>query len=211
MFLTKIAQIFRKRPQKEPVELKERIVNYNDSELVRILKQRTYYTDEAVEIAVKEAMRRGMINSEQDLFDEKFRVEKLSFSWFPLPSNEAAVLKLQKSIARSLLFCGVIPIVFGFLEINTGNVLNGKIILAVGFLWIFLSSQMLRTFNLLFLIILFLLDFASLVFIYWRLFQSSAAGLIDFFIVTSLFLLVTYGLLYFRKTGTSKNNYNSPE
>lgn len=107
--MSKIYQIFHRKSTEDTRDLTERYSEYSDEHILKILKQRTYYIPEAAQLAIDEALKRGLIKSEQDLLSEAFRVEELKFSWFPKPVNKANGMKISRSIGRSLVFAAFCP------------------------------------------------------------------------------------------------------
>lgn len=174
------------------------IPNYSDEELLNVLKRRSYYTKEAADLAIQEAIKRGIIYSEQDLFSEKFREEKLRYSWFPVPQNTEARVKIQRSIIRSLIGTGLIPLVFGAFQIYRGYGEYAEIYVAFGLLWIILSILLNRKRTGLILLSLGVADMAAIVYSLHKLIVASRA-VIEYFIVITIFLMVLYGLLFLYK------------
>lgn len=180
-------------------DFKARYAEFSDDEISTILKKRKHYQTEAVKVAIAEAISRGLIHSEQDLFSEKFREEQLRFSVFPKIENEKARLKTRTSIARSLIIIGAIPTIWGGINFYQTQKFENIAILLLGAVWIFASFQLMKkpgriTINLLFLILVAafvycITLFTSLVFI----------SFFDVFFAIVTGLLILYGLLYYRK------------
>jgi len=204
--LTKIVQIFKRKSKEVPLNLNDRMAACTDDELFKVLKKRIYYTEEAARIAIEEAKRRGLINSEYDLLSDKFRAEELEFSWFPLPESEGARQRIRKSIGRSLVICGIIPIVFGFLEINSGSVGFGRIILAFGIVCGVLSTQFARAYQKLLFYGLMVANAMAFVFVCSRVFKMKTPVILDFFVALTVFLMIAYGLLYIRRIELSNES-----
>ena len=97
--------MWRKREKKENTDFRKDIPEYSDEQLIAILKLRDHYQPEAAKLAVNEALKRGIINSEQDLLAEEYRCEPIKFSLFPEIKKKINRVKIRKSIARSLVLC----------------------------------------------------------------------------------------------------------
>lgn len=175
------------------------MADHSDEELKLVLKKRKYYTPEAADLAINEAISRGILNSENDLVDEQFRTEEMQFSWFPVPDNETTRLKIRKSIIRILFFCGLIPLLFGFIETNSGNISEGKFFLGFALLWIALSARLLKNYHHLVLLLLHGASVTAVVYTLVHLLQAKTIVVMDVFIAIVLFLMVSYGLFYVRK------------
>ena len=195
--MSKIYQIFHRKSTFDTRDLNERFAEYTDEQILKVLKLRTYYTQEAVQLAIDEAIKRNILNSEQDLISEKYRVEELQFSWFPKPHNQENRKRISQSIGRSLVICGVLPVVFGLVEMNTANRTSGSLILLFGLVWIFLSAQMQRSYHRIFPISLLAANVLATGYVYFRLMSAGVDVFMDYFICTVLFLLINYGVVYF--------------
>jgi hypothetical protein len=125
-------------------EFKKIIAGYSDDELRKVLKKRKLYQKEAADFAIQEAIRRGIIYSEQDLFAKEYKDEPEKFSLFPIIENEKARAKFKKSISRSLLIIGVLPVVWGVIKIWGGFQIEGVLIFIFGAAWSFTSFQLMR-------------------------------------------------------------------
>lgn len=171
----------------------------SDDSLVTVLKQRKYYTSEAADIAVKEALKRKIIASEADLLSDKFRGKELRFSWFPLSQNSATRLRMRRSIVRSLVICGLIPLVFGFLELNAGRLWKGQLMLTFGLLWIVLSAQLSKKHRALIWGLLLGGMALAFAFVLVQFVSLRSVPAMDVLVALVLFSFISYGLLYLYK------------
>ncbi len=175
------------------------IPDYNDEQIIDILRKRSYYQPKAVELAMEEAFRRELINSEQDLFDEQFRVQPLKFKLFPHIEDSKNKHKIRKSIARGILISGIIPTIWGFLKINTNYQIEGGILVTIGMIWIFLSSRLIQQVNFALVNILLAISAASVFYVGNLFLMSKTIILMDLFIVVVLYGMLLYGLLFIRR------------
>jgi len=186
-------------PENLPPDFSVKYAEYSDSEIIGILKKRNHYQNEAEKAAINEALKRGLIHSEQDLFKEEFREEKQGFSFFPYIENEKARTKTRKSIARSLLIVGAIPTVWGVYKIYLTQMFEGGILLSLGLLWMSISFQMMKAAGTKMFNLLFLMWLAAVGYFLKLIFTASSVKVVDVFFITAICLLVFYGLLYYRK------------
>ena len=184
---------------KREVDFREDIPNYSDEQLKEVLRLRDHYQPEAAQLAIQEALKRGIINSEQDLFSEEFRCEEMQFSLFPKIKRDRNRIKIRRSIARSLVICSVLPVVFGLIEMKTGNRWEGAGILLFGLLWLFCSSQLIKVFHVLFIRSLMTGTILGVLYIFYRLISSKTYIFMDFFLVLVLAGLIFYGLIFILK------------
>jgi len=126
-------------------EFRQIIAGYTDDELRKVLKKRKLYRKEAADFAIQEAIRRGLIYSEQDLFAKEYKDEPEKFSIFPSIENEKARAKFKKSISRSLLILGILPMVWGGFKIYETQSLEGILMFIFGATWSLTSFQLMRS------------------------------------------------------------------
>ena len=188
-----------KRSAKLNNDFRKDIPNATNEQLVGILKKRDYYQKEAAQLAIEEAIKRGIIHSEQDLFAEEYKVEEIKTSIFPGIEKTENKQKIRKSIARSLFICGVLPVVFGLVQMNASNVFEGAAILFFGLLWMVSAAQLIKQFQHVLFILLFAESTFGLIYILGKLLMLKSEVFMDYFIPSVLFLLIIYGLLFMKR------------
>ena len=157
---------------------------------------RDHYQPEAAKLAIQEALKRGIINSEQDLFSEKYRCEEIQFSLFPKIKRDRNRIKIRKSIARSMVISSALPVVYGLVEMRTGNKWEGAAILLFGLLWLFCSAQLIKMFHVFFVRCLMAGTVLGVLYIFYRLISLQTTVFMDFFLVLVLTGLIYYGLIF---------------
>ncbi len=180
-------------------DFRKSIPEYDDDEIITILKKRKQYQPEAAEIAVQEAIKRGLIHSDQDLFSKEFQQETVKPSLFPTINKERNRNKIRKSIARGLLIVGSIPTVWGIFKISENSFYEGILLILLGAIWIYGSAQLMRSVSSKITNLLFLMLFASVAYIVKLILGMKNLSAMDFVIPIILVLLVAYGLLFIRK------------
>ena len=174
-------------------------IKHTDEQILEILKKREQYQPEAVDVAVKEAISRKLIHSEQDLFSPEFSPEPLKRKLIPEIHREKNKNRIRKSLGRSLLIAGVLPLIFGFVRYNSGQLFEGIGILVFGLTWMFLSAQIIRKGSKSVIHLLLGIAFASLIYVGYLFADSKSVIFMDVFIIAVLYLLVFYGLFFVRK------------
>lgn len=178
----------------------EEIYNdYSDEELMEVLRKRKHYQKEAAKTAIKEAIKRGIINSEQDLFSEEFRVEPLKFSILPTIQNEIAKRKIRKSVARSLLIIGVLPVVWGSIQIFHANTFEGVILFILGSFWIYISIKLVKEIQTKWINILYLFFGAAVIYSVSFFAGQKSLVIMDVIVAAILLGFILYALLFIRK------------
>lgn len=191
--------MFKGKTKKITTDFRKDIPEYTDEKIIAILKQRDHYQEEAAQLAIQEAIKRGIINSEQDLFAEEYKVEAIQYSLFPSIRRANNQQKIRRSIARSFVICGVMPFVFGFLQINKGNLIEGSLIVATGVLWIYFSAQLIKHYHRFFVYGLLTESILGISYIMVQLVLLKRFVFFDFFIPIVLFLFVLYGLIFLKR------------
>lgn len=175
--------------------------NFSDDEIAIVLKKRNHYQKTAVEVAVQEAIKRGIIHSEEDLLSAEFNVKPMPFTFFPKIENEKARLKTLKSMSRSLLIVGAVPTIWGALKVYRGHLYEGLILLILGLIWISVSFQMMKTVSSRGVSVLLVIFVAAVFYVSRLLWANIFTSVTDVFISVIFCLLALYGLLYMRKLG----------
>ena len=157
---------------------------------------RDHYQPEAAKLAIQEALKRGIINSEQDLFSEEYRCEEIQFSLFPKIKRDRNRIKIRKSIARSMVISSALPVVYGLVEMRTGNKWEGAAILLFGLLWLFCSAQLIKMFHVFFVRCLMAGTVLGVLYIFYRLISLQTTVFMDFFLVLVFTGLIFYGLIF---------------
>ena len=180
-------------------DFKEIINKHTDEQILEILKKREHYQPKAVDMAVREAIDRKLIHSEQDLFSPEFSPEQLKRKLIPDINRKKNKKRIRKSLGRSLLIAGVLPLIFGFVRYNAGQLFEGIILLTFGLTWMFLSAQIIRKGSKPIIHLLIGITFVSMMYVGYLFAGSKSLIFMDVFITAVLYLLVFYGLFFVRK------------
>ncbi len=180
-------------------DFRSSIPHYSDEEILTILKKRKQYQLEAATLAIQEAIKRGLINSEQDLFSEKFQEKPSEFYLLPIIIDDKNKNKIRKSISRILLIVGVIPVVWGVMLFTKSNSVEGVLLVLLGAVWIYASAQLMRSVQTKMVNLLFMMLVASVAYIVKIMLGMKGLVIMDYFIPVILFSFITYGLLFIRR------------
>lgn len=192
--------MWQKRYSKKAIDFREAIPNYTDEQLKEVLKLRDHYQPEAARLAIQEALKRHLINTEQDLLSEEYRSKEISFSWFPKIRRDRNRIKIRRSIARSLVIVSVLPVVYGLVEMKTrNNWFQGAAILLFGLLWLFCSAQLIKYYSVLLLSLLMGGTVLAALYIVFSLARKGTLILFDLFLVCAVVGLIFYGLVFILK------------
>lgn len=178
----------------------ERYTNYSDQQIKEILKNRHDYQQPAVTAAIKVAIEREIIHSEQDLIAPEYQIITThKKTAFPEVSNAYQYQKIVKSIFRVLFFVSFIPIIFGILKYAEGQLTMTYLGVGIGLLWFALTYALKKTQKLIiiFIQILFLIPLS--VFLGIRLIQQEIFRVTDMMVLVIMTALIVYFLLYLRR------------
>ncbi len=179
-------------------EFEKIIAGYSDNELRTVLKKRSHYRKEAADFAIQEAIRRGLIYSEQDLFASEYKLEKEKFSVFPNIDNEKIRNKYKKSISRSLMLLGVVPLILGGIKIFKTQSIEGILIFVFGAVWSFSSFKLMQAINIKLINLLILLYVVAVAYLVKTIIEVHFLSTIDILVMLMAVLSVLYGIGFLR-------------
>jgi len=184
----------------DKMNLYERYSSYTDSQILEILKRHKDYQEAAVDLAVKIAIERQLINSGQDLLAPEFQNRKSSgFNLFPEISSGYHRERLIGSIFRFLYLVSLLPLAYGILNYAKGEMLQTLLGVGVGLIWFLLGLLLDKTRKLVVFFPLFVLLFSVSLIIGIKIFEKEPLLLLDFAMLLIGTLLPFYLLLYLKK------------
>lgn len=175
----------------------ERYSKLSDDQLLDILKNQKDYQENARNAAVKIAIERQLINSENDLFSSEFQYTNESKTTaFPTVENEVQAKRLNGSIFRVLFILSVIPLIYASLKF-AGGMVNQAILGGIaGIMWISGIFLLKKTRNALYLIPLFGLLVLVASYTALQIIELKPVKIADVFVLILGTLLVAYFLFY---------------
>lgn len=180
--------------------------DYSDAQILEILRTHKDFQDQAVTAAVKIAIERQLIHSEQDLMSPEFQYTKIDgFTIFPVITNAYHQGRLIASIFRFLYILSFIPLIYGIMKYAEGNLNQTILGITTGIVWFFLSLLLNKTRKLVFDTLLIFLLVIVVLFTGMRVFAIDSHRFMDLVMLLIGFLLSGYLLLYLRKL-ISQNN-----
>jgi len=178
----------------------ERYITLTDIEILEILKRRKDYQDLAVDAAVKIAIERKLISTEQDLFSPEFETAGSNGTkLFPDVSNEYHRQRLIGSVFRFLYMMSFLPLVFGIMKYAEGQLLLSFLGVGIGVVWFILSFLLSRSRKKFTFIPLFAVLVSSSIYIGWQIFDKSPFHFLDLFVLLVGTILTAYLLLFLRR------------
>lgn len=178
----------------------ERFSAYTDEEILEILRKHKDYQDRAIIEAVKIAIDRKLINSEQDLMSPDFQYSKSKrFTLFPDIENAYHRNRVIYSIFRYLYVLSLLPIIYGGLKYAEGNSAHTIGGLLIGATWFVFSILLSRTKKPVFFVFLFAMLFLVVASIGSHIVKTGNLQSMDMMILLIALLLSSYLLFYLRK------------
>jgi len=183
----------------------ERYSNYTDNQILEILRNQKGYQEGARNAAVKIAIERKLIHSEQDLMSPEFQKAKnTSLTLFPKMTSFYHHQRLLGSIFRFLYVLSFLPVVYGFLKYAEGFVDQTILGLCVGVVWFLLIFLLKKTEKPVILLPLFgILIFVGIS-IAFKIAASHPIRIFDFVVLFIGLLLTVYFLILLMKLMQNK-------
>jgi len=183
-----------------PISFYERYAGFSDQQIKDVLKNHKNYQEKAVNAAIKIAIERELIHSEQDLLAPEYQSPaSVGLSIFPEITNVYQYKKIVASIFRILFFASLIPISFGVIKYADDQLNMTFLGVGIGLIWLILTFTLFKTRK---LIILFLqVLFLMLLFLGlgYRLFHQETYRVTDIAVLFIGTILLLYMLLYLKK------------
>ncbi len=178
--------------------LEQKMHGYTNEQLEELLRTRSSYRKKAVDLAMAEAINRGMLKSEADLEEEKFREISARFSLFPRPVNQSLRIKIIRSLSRSLLIAGAMPTVFGVYRILQHAILEGGALSLIGLIWISSAWIIFTRYNIRLWAPMLIIALLGAVYIGRTMWMLQGLGTVDYLIAGGLNVVIFYALFYLR-------------
>lgn len=167
-----------------------------DEQLLEVLEKRNLYQPEAAEAAVQEAVSRGLIASADELPAPLIKEKHLRLKLFPVIEHPKTRIRIRKSVARMLFLAGLLPAIWGIVRFNSGFSTEGVVLVVYALLWMGSAAWLIRTYKYPAIVFLVVLAILSLVYIVRLLLFYPGFIFMDFFIISVLYLLMIYGLVF---------------
>ena len=183
-----------------PINFYEQYTDYTDQQIKEILKNHKNYQERAVAAAVKIAIERELIHTEQDLMAPEYQVPS-SEGWtaFPDIPNVYHRKRLVASIFRVLFIASLIPIVFGVMKYAEGQINMTYLGVGLGLAWLVLSFLLLKTEKLIVLFLQIILLILVFIILGNRLFTQEIILVTDVLMLVIGTMVLLYLLIYLKK------------
>lgn len=181
------------------VDYQEKYKQFSDAEIREILLLRNSYQEKAAQAAIQEAISRGIIQSEQDLFSEAYRQPtNQPGRFFPNIRKPEQKERILSSIYRINYILGIIPFIFAGLNYSKGEFTPCVIFAGVGIGWMFLNFRLSKTKSGLLLNLMFALVILAFAYSIYYVYILKSPQVMDFAVTVIAFLIPAYCLLFAR-------------
>lgn len=184
-----------------------RLKEVSDEEIISILRYREHFKPQAVKDAVKEALKRGIISSVDDLNSKKFQPQPAQpKSIFPLGATRVYTLAIFKSLCRIFYMFGLIPVVYGVFQLFDKNFLPGLAAIFIGIGVMFIVYRLENRMETFYSNLLLFFNIPALFFVIYYLTTRSNPSKMDIFALLIVVLVLAYTTLYIKKLTAYFNN-----
>jgi hypothetical protein len=177
-----------------------RLKEVSDEEIISILRYREHFNPQAVKAAVKEALKRGLIESVDDLNKPDFSPLPIPpRSIFPIGANRTYTFAIFKSLCRIYYGFALIPFIYGIFSIVGGTVFIGlaAIIAAIGVM--FVINRLEKKVELFWANTLVFVNLPAIAWGTFYLSFKSNLAIMDIFSVAVVVIVLLYSSIYLRK------------
>jgi len=183
-----------------PISFYERYTDFSDQQIKEVLKNHKNYQEPAVTAAVKIAIERELIHSEQDLLAPEYQ-STASEGWtlFPEILIYQPYKKLVASIFRVLFLSSLIPIIFGVLKYAEGQLNMTYLGVGLGLIWLIINYIVFKTQNLIVLFFQIIILLIVSIGLGYKIFSQQFFKVTDVVVLVIGSMLLLYFLLYLKK------------
>jgi hypothetical protein len=174
-----------------------RLREVSDEEIITILKYREHYQQHAVKAAIREALKRGIIESVDELKGKKFQAqEPAPKSLFPLSRYENQNVAIFKSLCRIFYGVGIIPVLYGIIQL-TGSISTRAIgATLTGIIFIFLAYKLERTQKVIFSNLILAFNLPAVGFVFYYVSTKGASTTMDLVAIIIILVVLLYISMY---------------
>lgn len=178
--------------------LKEKLNASTDEDITTMLVYRNQFQPKAVDLAVNEAIRRGIISSIKDLDEERFAPQELpKQGFFPVNSDEKKNEVLLNSLCRIFYIAGIAPMLYAYRLFTASNYVVAVAALVVGAVIIFLSYKTSKRQKMVYSVLLAVVNISIWIgALLYRIIGSTYLSTIDIIAFAAVILVMLYTSLF---------------
>jgi hypothetical protein len=177
-----------------------RLREVTDDEIISILRYRAHFQTSAVNSAIKEALKRGILNSVDDLDSDEFKPQELPpKSFFPLGNHLKQNLAILKSLSRIFYGFGIIPLIYSYYQFTEKNAGIAILSIATGVILLYLANRIDKTQKPIYSFAMLGLNILSVGFALYKLQASGLPSVMDIAATIIILFVVLYTTIYAHK------------
>lgn len=177
-----------------------RLKEVSDDEIISILRYRDQFQPAAVKTAIKEALKRGIISSVDDLQSDEFKPQELPpRSLFPLGNNLEQNIMIIKSLCRIFYGFGIIPLLYGYFQFAERKAGMAIIAIVVGIIVIFLANRLDKTRKTAFSLMMLWVNLPAIAFAIYQLTTFGPPTIMDVVAMIIILFILMYTTIYAHK------------
>lgn len=177
-----------------------RLREMSDDEIISILRYRKHFNPNAVNGAIKEALKRSIISSVDDLDSDEFKPQELPpRSFFPLGSSLGQNLALLKSLCRIFYALGIIPLIYSYFQFTSKHAGMAILSMFTGIGILVLANRLEKKQKSIFSFILLSVNALAVGFALFSLHASGKPKMMDVAAALIILLVIMYTTLYAHK------------
>jgi hypothetical protein len=172
----------------------------SNEEIISILRFREHYQKHTVNAVIKEALKRGIINSINDLELDEFQAQPLPPKrLFPIGYTAMQNIAIFKSLCRLFYGFGILPIVYGISLLLGQFFFWGGVAILLGCIIIFMAYKLEKTHHSGYAYFFIALNLPTIAFAVFKLTQHGKPSPIDIFAISIIILVILYTTVYASK------------
>lgn len=184
-----------------------RLREVSNEEIISILKYREHFQQQAVKAAIKEALKRGIILSIDDLNSEEFQPEPLQpRGLFPLGATKKHTFAIFKSLCRIYYGFGILPVVYGVVQFTNRKLLSAIIAILIGLIVIFFVNRLEKTVKPFYSNLLMAMNVPAIGYAIYYLTSLGNPTTMDTVALSIVILILLYTTLYLNKLTSHFND-----
>lgn len=189
-----------------------RLREVSNEEIISILRYRDHFQKTAVNAAIKEALKREIISSVEDLDRTEFQPQPLApRSLFPISPLNPQNYGIFKSLCRIFYGFGLLPIIYGILNISKEVKITSVIAILIGIAIIFVANRLEKTMQPFYSNIILSLNVPALGLAFYILSSKEAPTIMDGMAISIVILVLLYTTFYANKLTSHFNKLREEE
>ena len=189
-----------------------RLKEVSDEEIISILRFREHFQQQAVKAAIKEALKRGLISSIEDLNSEEFQPQPLQTrGLFPLGTTKKHTFAIFRSLCRIYYGFGILPVIYGVVQFTNRKIVQAILAFIIGLIVIFFVNRLEKTVKPFYANLLMALNLPAIGYAIYYLTSLGSPTTMDTVAISIVILVLLYTTFYINKLTSHFNGGKNQE